>query len=263
MSDGVEFRVCDGIARIQLDRPTHGNALNLAAAEALGGAAAAAANDSSVRCVVLIGTGRFFCTGGDVASFAAADRRGAFVKDLADAVHRAVMTLATMAKPLLVAVNGPAAGAGFGLALLGDLVIASDAAHFTSAYSAIGLTPDGGLSWSLPRLAGLRRAQDIIITNRRVGAAEAADIGLVTRTVPAADFDAEIDRTAALLVAAPAGALGEIRMLISASATTSLADQLDAEAASIGRAADSDEGREGVDAFLAKRSPLFNSGAVE
>jgi 2-(1,2-epoxy-1,2-dihydrophenyl)acetyl-CoA isomerase len=173
------------------------------------------------------------------------------------------MTLATMAKPLLVAVNGPAAGAGFGLALLGDLVIASDAAHFTSAYSAIGLTPDGGLSWSLPRLAGLRRAQELIITNRRVGAAEAADIGLVTRTVPAADFDAEIDRTATLLVAAPTAALGVIRALLAASATTSLADQLDAEAASIGHAADSAEGREGVDSFLAKRSPRFNSGAVE
>jgi 2-(1,2-epoxy-1,2-dihydrophenyl)acetyl-CoA isomerase len=258
VSDGVEFRARDGIARIRLDRPAQGNALDLAAADALGAAAAAAANDPSVRCVVLIGTGRFFCTGGDVASFAAADRRGAFVKDLAEAVHRAVMTLATMAKPLLVAVNGPAAGAGFGLALLGDLVIASDAAHFTSAYSAIGLTPDGGLSWSLPRLAGLRRAQELIITNRRVGAAEAVDIGLVTRTVPAADFEGEIDRTAALLVAAPTAALGAIRALLAASATTSLALQLDAEAVSIGRAADSDEGREGVDAFLTKRSPSFN-----
>ena len=258
MSDGVEFRARDGIARIRLDRPAQGNALDLAAAVALGAAAARAAKDPSVRCVVLIGTGRFFCTGGDVASFAAADRRGAFVKDLAEAIHRAVMTLATMAKPLLVAVNGPAAGAGFGLALLGDLVIASDAAHFTSAYSAIGLTPDGGLSWSLPRLAGLRRAQELIITNRRVGAAEAVDIGLVTRTVPAADFEGEIDRTAALLVAAPTAALGAIRALLAASATTSLALQLDAEAVSIGRAADSDEGREGVDAFLTKRSPSFN-----
>jgi 2-(1,2-epoxy-1,2-dihydrophenyl)acetyl-CoA isomerase len=258
VSDGVEFRARDGIARIRLDRPAQGNALDLAAAVALGAAAARAAKDPSVRCVVLIGTGRFFCTGGDVASFAAADRRGAFVKDLAEAIHRAVMTLATMAKPLLVAVNGPAAGAGFGLALLGDLVIASDAAHFTSAYSAIGLTPDGGLSWSLPRLAGLRRAQELIITNRRVGAAEAVDIGLVTRTVPAADFEGEIDRTAALLVAAPTAALGAIRALLAASATTSLALQLDAEAVSIGRAADSDEGREGVDAFLTKRSPSFN-----
>jgi 2-(1,2-epoxy-1,2-dihydrophenyl)acetyl-CoA isomerase len=258
VSDGVEFRARDGIARIRLDRPAQGNALDLAAAAPSATAAARAAKDPSVRCVVLIGTGRFFCTGGDVASFAAADRRGAFVKDLAEAVHRAVMTLATMAKPLLVAVNGPAAGAGFGLALLGDLVIASDAAHFTSAYSAIGLTPDGGLSWSLPRLAGLRRAQELIITNRRVGAAEAVDIGLVTRTVPAADFEGEIDRTAALLVAAPTAALGAIRALLAASATTSLALQLDAEAVSIGRAADSDEGREGVDAFLTKRSPSFN-----
>ena len=263
MSEGVELLARDGIARIRLNRPAQGNALDHAAAVALGAATARAAEDSSVRCVVLTGTGRFFCTGGDVGSFAAAANRGAFVKDLAEGVHRAVMTLATMSKPLLVAVNGPAAGAGFGLALLGDLVIASDAAHFTSAYSAIGLTPDGGLSWSLPRLAGLRRAQEIIITNRRVGAAEAADIGLVTRTVPATEFDAEIDRTAALLVAAPTGALGAIRTLLSASATTSLADQLDAEAASIGRAAEGDEGREGVDAFQAKRSPRFNNGAVE
>ncbi len=258
MSEGVEFRVRDGIARIRLDRPAQGNALDLAAAVALGAAAARVAKDQSVRCVLLIGTGRFFCTGGDVASFAAAADRGVFVKDLAKAVHRAVITLATMSKPLLVAVNGPAAGAGFGLALLGDLVIASDVAHFTSGYSAIGLTPDAGLSWSLPRLAGLRRAQEIIITNQRVGAAEAADIGLVTRAVPAANFDAEIDRTIAMLMAAPTGALGTIRALLAASATTSLALQLDAEAVSIGRAADSDEGREGVDAFLTKRSPSFN-----
>src|SRR5690606_4750027 len=118
----------------------------------------------------------------------AGDNAGPFLRELADVLHEAVLTLATMNKPLVTAINGPAAGAGMSLAILGDIVIASEAAHFTAAYTGIGLTPDGGMSWLLPRIVGVRVAQAMILTNRRVAVAEAMETGLVTRAVPTADL---------------------------------------------------------------------------
>lgn len=144
-----------GVATITLNRPDQGNAIDMDLARALGAAARDCAGDPAVRCVVLAGNGRLFCAGGDIASFAAAgDRAGAFLHELASALHEAALVLARMDKPLLTLVHGPAAGAGLSLALLGDVVLAGEAAHFTAAYSGIGLTPDGGMSWLLPRRRG-------------------------------------------------------------------------------------------------------------
>jgi len=255
---GVRIERDGAIARLVLDRPDQGNAIDMALATALGDAARAVASDASVRCVVLTGNGRLFCAGGDIAAFAAAgDERGAFLRALADTLHHAIRVLATMPKPLLVLVNGPAAGAGLSLALLGDVVLASARAHLTAAYGAVGLSPDGGMSWLLPRVAGLRRAQEIILTNRRIGAEEAAAIGLVTRAVPDADLEAEGAAMARRLVAAPTAAIGAARRLLLDGSARALSDHLDAEAAAIAMAGDGTEAREGIAAFLARRAPDF------
>ncbi len=246
------------IARITLNRPDAGNAIDLAMAQALAAMADECAADLSVRCVVLTGAGRLFCAGGDVQAFAAAGADApVFLRRLADTLHGAIATLARMDKPLVVAVNGPAAGAGLSLALLGDVVIAAASAHFTAAYTGIGLTPDGGMTWLLPRLIGLRRAQSMILTNERVVAAEAAAIGLVTQVVEDVDLPGEVAEIVARLVAAPTAAIGAARGLLLASATSAFEEQLDREAASIARAGGHAESREGVAAFLARRTPDF------
>ena len=172
------------IARIVLNRPESGNAIDLQMAQGLLRAALQCDADLSIRCVVLTGAGRLFCVGGDIGAFGSTpDKASTGLSELAGTLHMAIARLARMRKPLLVLVNGHAAGAGLSLAILGDIVLTVRAAHFTAAYTAIGLTPDGSMTWQLPRLVGLRRAQEMILTNRRVSAEEAERIGLVTRAV--------------------------------------------------------------------------------
>jgi 2-(1,2-epoxy-1,2-dihydrophenyl)acetyl-CoA isomerase len=184
MSAKLAVTVVRSIATLMLDRPAVGNTIDMALARALIDAAVRCDEDQAIRCIVLTGRGRLFCGGGDVSAFAeAGDDISAFLRELASALHEAISRLMRMKKPLVVLVNGPAAGAGLSLALAGDITLATKSAHFTAAYGALGLTPDGGMTWSLPRLVGRRRAQEIILSNRRVSAEEAAAIGLVTRVV--------------------------------------------------------------------------------
>ena len=245
-------------ARIALDRPNAGNAIDPALAEELAAAADEVSSDPSVRCVILTGTGRLFCAGGDVGAMAAASAGAAsFLHELANSLHGAIVTLATMEKPLVVAVNGPAAGAGLSLALLGDVVLAGRSAQFTAAYTGIGLTPDGGMSWLLPRIVGLRRAQSMILTNERISADEAVRLDLVTRVVDDHELADETLRVAERLVAAPTAAIGAARGLMLQGATASLAEHLDREANTIAAAGAHPESREGVSAFLARRRPDF------
>src|SRR3984885_739244 len=163
MSDesAVLFERLGPVATLTLNRPTVGNAINVSMARNLLEAAIVCDADDAIRCVLLTGAGRLFCTGGDVTSFAAAgDSVGSVVREIPAYLHMAIARFAHMGKPLVTAINGPAAGAGFGLSLLGDLVLAAHSAYFTLAYTAIGLTPDAGSTWLLPRLVGLRRAQE-------------------------------------------------------------------------------------------------------
>ena len=183
-SDTVLFARAGAVATLTLNRPKAGNAINLELARALMERAIVCDEDESIRCVVLTGAGRMFCAGGDVTDFATAgEGTGALFKNLTAYLHMAVSRLARMRKPLLTAINGPAAGAGLSLAILGDLALAARSAHFTVAYPAIGLSPDGASTWLLPRLVGLRRAQELMLLNKRVGADEAAAMGLITRCV--------------------------------------------------------------------------------
>ena len=254
----VLVEVNDGIAWITLNRPDAGNAIDLAMARALVDAAILCQTDVAIRCVVLTGSGRLFCVGGDVGLFASAgDRVSALLSELAGTLHMALARFARMAKPLLVLVNGPAAGAGLSLAISGDVVLAARSAYFTAAYGAIGLTPDGGMSWLLPRVVGLRKAQEIILTNRRIKSEEAEAIGLVTRLVNDEMLAAEGKTTATMLAGSAVAALGAARALLQESLSASYETQLEREARAITAAGAGAECREGLAAFFAKRSPDF------
>ena len=246
-----------GLARITLNRPDAANTLNPEMSRALFDAAIECDEDAAIRAVLLTGNGPLFCGGGDIHGFAAAGARVSHLaKEMTTILHGAVSRLARMGKPLVVAVNGPAAGAGLSLAMLGDIVIAAPTAHFTVAYTAIGLTPDLGASWLLPRLVGLRRAQELALTNRRVGAQEAAAIGLITHV--ADDPQAEALTVAQRLAQGPGAALAGTRALLARSLSTGLEEQMEWEARAIATALRGQEGQEGIAAFLAKRAPDFS-----
>jgi 2-(1,2-epoxy-1,2-dihydrophenyl)acetyl-CoA isomerase len=254
----VLFNQSGSIARVTLNRPTQGNALDMQMARDLSSVALRCDTDASIRCVVLTGAGRMFCAGGDLAVFSSAGNQiPALLSELAGWLHSALVRLTRMQKPLLVLVNGPAAGAGLSLSLLGDVVIAAKSAHFTSAYTGIGLTPDGGLTWTLPRLVGIRTAQEMILTNRRIGSAEAQSNGLITRVVDDDVLALEGDKMAATLSQSATKALGMARSLILQGFHTSFETQLEAEARSIASAGRDAESIEGIAAFMAKRPPQF------
>ena len=258
MSGPLIVEVADGIARLTLSRPGAGNAIDLPMARALAEASIRCEIDDSIRCVILTGAGRLFCAGGDVSLFAAAgDQVPAFLSDLAGMLHAALARFARMAKPLLVLVNGPAAGAGLSLAISGDVVLCARSTHFTAAYGTLGLTPDGGMSWMLPRLVGLRRAQEIILTNRRIGADEAERMGMVTRVVGDEMLSEEGEEAARRLAAGPVRALGTARALLRQSYSSGYETQLDREARAISQAGASAECREGLAAYLVKRPANF------
>lgn len=236
MEEKILLAVADGVATITLNRPRSGNALDLDGVQALLRAVNTVDHASDVRCVVLTGSGTAFCTGGDVKGFAeSGDGAPAFLKETTVYLHAAASQLCRMDKPLITAVNGAAAGAGLGLALLGDVVLMADTAYFTTAYSKIGLTPDGGVSWLLPRLVGLRAAQEMILTSRKVPAAEAMDRGMVTRVVAFDELAGEAQELARRLGDLNTPAVGEIRNLLLSSFGASFETQLELEARSISR----------------------------
>jgi 2-(1,2-epoxy-1,2-dihydrophenyl)acetyl-CoA isomerase len=163
-----------------------------------------------------------------------------------------------MRAPLVVAVNGTAAGAGMSLAVSGDLVLAADVAKFTMAYTAAGLSPDGSSSYFLPRLIGLRRTQELMLTNRRLSAQEAFEWGLVNRVVAADDLQQQARALAAQLAQGPTRAFGTVKRLLNESFTGTLETQMELEARGIAAMAGTPDGREGIQAFLEKRKPSFS-----
>lgn len=260
MSGPVLIERRGAVAWLTLNRPEVGNAIDLALARAFHEAVEDAARDPETRCVVIGANGRLFCAGGDVAQLeAAGDDRPSVLDEILSWLHPAMLVLARMDKPLVTAVNGPAAGAGLALAAVGDIALASPAAHFTMAYSRIGLTPDAGATWLLPRLIGLRRAQEMALTNRRLSAQEATEMGLITRTVAEGALKSEVAATADALASSAVGALGRTRRLLLES-DPSLERQLQAEHAMIVKQGGSEESRIGFAAFKERRPPGFMQG---
>jgi 2-(1,2-epoxy-1,2-dihydrophenyl)acetyl-CoA isomerase len=255
---GFELSIEGAVALIELDRPHVGNALDVPMTRSLMEAAIRCDDDDAIRCVLITGRGRMFCAGGDIEGFKqAGDGLQSYIKEVTGYLHLAVARFARMRKPVVTAVNGAAAGAGFGLAMLGDIVIAADTASFSLAYPGIGFTPDGGMSWLLPRLVGLRKAQEIVLLNPRIRADEALRIGLITRVTAAGELQAAASEIAAQLAASATSALGETRRLMLEAMTSPLETQLERESRAISEQSTTANGREGIAAFLGGRPPVF------
>lgn len=246
----VTHEVVAGVARITLNRPSAANAIDLPLAVALREAAERAQVDDEVRAVLLTGAGPRFCAGGDVASFAAADDPRGHLHELALEADAAVRALEAMAKPVVAAVQGAVAGAGLAVMLSADLVVTQVGTKFVFAYPGVGLTPDCGVSWLLPRAIGQQRALGFALRNAPVTAETALEWGLVTEV--AEDALAVATERVEALAAGPAHALGQARRLLRAGWSTGRQRSGADEAATIAAALVGDEGQQLTAAFLAR-----------
>ena len=257
MTDSVRIERDDGVGRLVFDRPDANNAMDTATAEALRDGATELASDDDVRCLVLTGVGGVFNTGADLTTLAGDGRDESALRSLAETLHAFVETLARAPKPVVCGVNGVVAGGGIGTALVGDIVIMSTSARLQFAYPGIGLSADGGSSYFLPRLIGLRETQRIAFRDEPVGAAEADELGLVTETVPDSEFDERLAEEAETLAAGPTRAYAETRELLRTSFEHGLDEQLEREADRIADLTETDDYAEGYAAFFGDEPATF------
>jgi len=255
----VLLDVADSVATLRLNRPDQGNAINPDMADDLAEAATLIAENADVRAVLILANGPNFTVGGDLGVFVGTAREQLpnQLRRMIDSYHLAIERLTSIDAPVVAAVRGGAGGGGLGLLYSADIVIAADDARFALGYGALGLTADGGNTWFLPRMVGMRQAQQLFLLNRRLSATEALDLGLVSRLVSSDAVDAEASSIAATLAAGPTRAYGAVRRMLRQSLETGLSDQLEAEKESIVAASRSDDAVEGIAAFMAKRRPKF------
>ena len=253
----VGYRVEAGVAHLTLDRPEAGNAISLQVARDLMEATMACSEDRSVRAVLLTGAGKTFCVGGDLSSFSGQADLPLHLREVTTYLHAAVSRLARLDAPLVVAVQGSAAGAGMSLALGADILLLGASARLVMAYTRVGLSPDGSGTWFLPRLVGLRRALDLTLTNQVVTADDAVAWGLASRVVADDELAAEATQLATELASGPTAAFGAAKRLLRESLGTSLETQLELETNALCANAGTADGREGIQAFLDKRAPRF------
>ena len=258
MSDVVQVERSGGVATVRMNRPGRLNAYNPEMGEALLSAVSEVSADPSVRCVVLAGAGRAFSAGGDVETFAAFenDGPGKFM-GMAIGLHALVATLRRAPKPVVAAVNGVAAGAGFSMALACDVAVAAASARFTLGYQNIGLSPDGGMTFFLARAVGAQRAMAMTLFSKVLSAELAAAWGLVQQVIPDAEFAAQAAAIAERLAAGPTLAYARAKELYNRALSQPLEAQLEEERQNISRCAGSRDFREGIRAFLDKRHARF------
>jgi 2-(1,2-epoxy-1,2-dihydrophenyl)acetyl-CoA isomerase len=251
-----------GVASITLNRPQALNALNRELTVALRDAVLAVENDAAVRCVVLRG-GEHFMAGGDLKWFktlaegrTSAENRVQF-EAFVHEVHALILSVRRMPKPVIAGVRGAVAGFGMSLMMATDLAIAADSAYFTLAYTLIGVSPDGGSTYSLPRIVGQKKAMEIALLGERFDAASAERLGLVNRVVPSASLDAETGKLAARLAAGPTAVYARTKALVNGSLNATLESQLQREAEAFAQSASEPDFQEGLAAFVEKRKPQF------
>ncbi|HEX8010827.1 MAG TPA: enoyl-CoA hydratase-related protein [Casimicrobiaceae bacterium] len=250
------------LATLTLNRPESLNALDPGMMDALVARTTELAADASLRCVVIQGAGKHFMAGGDIRHFAeqlalAPEERQRRFSELIGHLHAAIEQLQRMPHPVLASVHGAVAGFGLSLVCACDLAIAAEGSYFTAAYRHLGLTPDGGLSYALPRLVGSKKAMEILLLGERLGVDEALRLGLINRIVPEAELERATAAMAAALAAGPVLATRNGKRLLRQSLAQTLSAQLDAEATSFGACAATGDFVEGVRAFLDKRAPRF------
>jgi 2-(1,2-epoxy-1,2-dihydrophenyl)acetyl-CoA isomerase len=248
------------VTRITLNRPDKLNALTHRMSDELGRAFAQAGDDADVRAIVLTGAGRGFCAGQDLSEFESAYRAGErpdIRRHLEASYHRLIPQIVGMPKPVVAAVNGVAAGAGVSLAVACDVRLASEEARFLQAFVKIGLIPDSGGTWLLPRVIGYARALELSISGDPIDARRALEIGLVNTVVPAERFEAEVEGYAARLAALPTAAIAATKELLGNAPRVELDEALRREAEAQGRMGQTEDHLEGVMAFAEKREPRF------
>jgi len=251
---------CDaGIARLTLNRPERLNSFNIEMHEEVRAALARVKEDQNCRVLILTGAGRGFCAGQDLSDRAVAPGGGAV--DLGESIEQRykplVLALRALPRPVIAAVNGVAAGAGANIALACDLVIAAHSATFIQSFAKLGLVPDCGGTWLLPRLVGRARAIGLAFLGDKLGAQQAAEWGLIWRCVADEDFTAAVTELAERLAAAPTRGLARSKEAIYSSSERSLAAQLDVERDCQRELGYSHDYAEGVAAFIDKRTPHF------
>lgn len=256
MSQTVQHQIEDGIAVLRLSRPEKYNSFTREMALRLLQLLRACAADAAVRCVVLTGGGKGFCAGQDLGE-AEDPTQVDFAKILDEQYNLIVKEMRTMPKPVITAVNGVAAGAGANLALAGDIVVASENASFIQAFSKIGLIPDCGGTYFLPRLVGTQRALALMLTADKVTAAEALQMGMVYRVFPETDFEAGWQKLARNMAAQAMESVALTKKLVAETFSNSLDEQLEREKEAQVTAGNTPDFAEGVRAFLEKRAPVF------
>lgn len=259
MADTVLYEAADGLATITLNRPDAMNALSTEAKGALRDAVVRAADDDSVRAVLITGTGRAFCVGQDLKEHVGllAQGSGTPWTTVKDHYNPLVTAIATMPKPVVAAVNGVAAGAGASIAFACDFRLLADTAAFNTSFAGVALTADSGGSWTLPRLVGHARATELLMFPRNVKADEALALGLANRVVPAADLAAEALTLARTLAEGPTVAYAAIKESLAYAADHSLVEALAKEDELQKRAGTSKDHAIAVEAFLKKEKPVY------
>ncbi|PXX64127.1 2-(1,2-epoxy-1,2-dihydrophenyl)acetyl-CoA isomerase [Nocardia tenerifensis] len=247
----------DGVLQITIATAANGTSMDFNAIVA--GTAALRSLGADIGAVLLTGTGANFCAGGNVRGFAAADDRAAHIYGLATDLHHFVRALDATTVPVVVGVQGWAAGAGMSLVCAADIALGGPGTKLRPAYPGIGLSPDGGMSWTLPRIVGLGRAREILLTDAILDAEEAVRLGILSKLVTAdEDVRTEALNLARTLAAGPRTTYSSIKTLLAQSLSSPLSDQLDRERDAIAAAANGATGREGVDAFVQKRAPNYS-----
>jgi 2-(1,2-epoxy-1,2-dihydrophenyl)acetyl-CoA isomerase len=262
MAEPILLERAGAVATLTLNRPDALNTLDFTMMDALVAHTATLAADDALRVVVIRGAGRHFMAGGDLHAFAqrlgeAPDARRAEFQRLLERLHASIEHLHRMPHPVIARVHGAVAGFGLSLMCACDLAIAADDAYFTSAYRHIALTPDGGGTWALPRIVGLRKAMEILLLGERFDAQEALRIGLVNQVVATAELDAAVHSVVKSLAEGPVVALRNVKRLARGALDRSLSEQLRAEAESFAQCAATPDFAEGIQAFIAKRKPRF------
>jgi 2-(1,2-epoxy-1,2-dihydrophenyl)acetyl-CoA isomerase len=253
----LRLEIEDGVGRLVLANGAKGNAIGPVFGRELREAAIILDEARELRVVLFTAEGKNFCVGGDLGVFAGQSDLSRAVKTMTADYHAALSKLLRMDAPIVTAVQGASAGAGVALAVLGDIVVCGAGAHFTMAYTAIGFSPDGASTHILPRLIGLRRFQELVLTNRRVGAEEAARIGLVTEVAENDALAARAESLALSLSQGPTRAFAATRRLLLDTFNTPLETQLEWEARLLSEQCRTKDAAEGVQAAAARRPALF------
>lgn len=245
----------EGIVKVTLNRPEAMNALNLEIREELAQAIQAVQNDSEAKVLIITGAGRAFCAGGDVKTMVGVTPMG--MRDRLTKLQRTLMAILNLEQPVISMVNGYAVGAGFNLALAADIIIASENARFAQSFVNVGLIPDFGGMYILPRLVGLARAKELIFTGRMIDAREAERMGLVNKVVPPGELEAATYELASKLASGPSRTIGLAKSILNRVFDMDLPSLLQLEAHTQGLLMQTEDTQEAINAFVNKRTAEF------